>query len=194
MSTSSTESWAGPHRVMSTATDVAMTAEIGLDRKQVNRLWESMVGANVLADYFAHMASWYARREQSLRIANGVLCLFAAFLAFRSGDLAVLVGWLAAVAGTATVLDTLWRPGEKRSEATMLHAGWSRLGIEYEELWSRTYEHDAWTVLRELERRGADLSERAARLPLSENRMNRQLKASAARVHPHFESYSSLVR
>lgn len=194
MATSSTESCVGPREAMSTATDIAMTPESGLDRKQVNRLWESMVGANVLADYSAHMATWYARREQSLRIANGVLCLSAAFMAFRSGDLAVLVGWLAAVAGTATVLDTLWRPGEKRSEATMLHAGWSRLWIEYEELWSRTYEHDAWRVLQELERRGADLSERATRLPLSENRMNRQLKAAAARVHPHFESYSSLVR
>lgn len=190
----STVSCVGPHGAMSTATGIAMTAEAGLGSKQVHRLWESMVGANVLADYFAHLATWYSRRELSLRIANGVLCLFAAFLAFRSGDLAVLVGWLAAAAGTVAVIEMLWRPGDKRSEATMLHAAWSRLGIEYEELWSRTYEHDAGKVLQELERRGADHSERATRLPLGENRMNRQLKASAARVHPHFESYSSLER
>lgn len=176
---------------MSTATGIAMSTETGLDSKQVHRLWESMVGAHVLADYFAHLAIWYARREQGLRIANGVLCLFTAFMAFRSGDLVVVAGWLAAVAGTATVIDMLWRPGEKRSEATMLHAGWSRLGIEYEELWSRTYEHDARLILRELERRGEYLSERATRMPLNEKRMNRRLDASAARVHPHFESYSS---
>ena len=176
---------------MSTASGVAVPTETGLDSKQVHRLWESMVGANVLADYFAHLAIWYARREQGLRIANGVLCLFTAFMAFRGGDLVVLAGCLAAVAGTATVIDMLWRPSDKRSEATMLHAGWSRLGIEYEELWSRTYERDARLTLRELERRGEYLSERATRMPLNEKRMNRQLEASAARVHPHFESYSS---
>lgn len=168
-----------------------MPAEIGLDRKQVHRLWESMVGANVLADYFAQLATWYARRELGLRIANGVLCLFTAFIAFRSGDLVVLVGWLAAIACAATVIDLLWRPGEKRSEATMLHAGWSRLGIEYEALWSRTYERDARSILRKLEQRGENLSERATRMPLAEKRMKRQLEASAARVHPRFESYSS---
>ena len=150
-----------------------------------------MVGANVLADYFAQLATWYARRELGLRIANGVLCLFTAFIAFRSGDLVVLVGWLAAIACAATVIDLLWRPGEKRSEATMLHAGWSLLGIEYEALWSRTYERDARSILRELERRGENLSERATRMPLAEKRMKRQLEASAARVHPRFESYSS---
>lgn len=176
---------------MSTANGIATPAGTGLDSKQVNRLWESMVGANVLADYFAHLAIWYARRQQGLKIANGVLCLFTAFMAFRGGDLVVLAGWLAAVAGTATVIDTLWQPGEKRSEATTLHAGWSRLGIEYEELWSRTFERDARKTLRALERRGAELSDRARRLPLNEKRMNRQLEASAARVHPHFASYSS---
>lgn len=168
-----------------------MPPETGLDGKQVHRLWESMVGANVLADYFAHLAIWYARREQCLRITNGVLCLFTAFIAFRSGDLVVLVGWLAAIACTATVIDLLWRPGDKRSEATMLHAGWSRLGIEYEALWSCTYERDASLKMRELEQRGENLSERATRMPLAETRMHRQLEASAARVHPRFESYSS---
>lgn len=176
---------------MSRASGNAVSTEPGLDSNQVHRLWESMVGANVLADYFAHLAIWYARREDGLKIANGVLCLFAAFMAFRGGDLVVLVGWLAAVAGTATVIEMLWRPGEKRSEATMLHAGWSRLGAEYEELWCRTYGREAQAILHELDGRGAALSERAKRLPYSEPRMNRRLEASAARVHPHFESYSS---
>ena len=117
--------------------------------------------------------------------------LITAFVAFRAGDLVVLAGWLAAVAGTATIIDTLWQPGEKRSEATVLHAGWARLGTEYEELWSRTYGRDAPAILQELDGRGEVLSERAKRLPHSEARMNRRLEASAARVHPHFESYAS---
>ena len=176
---------------MSTANGKATPTGAGLDSDQVHRLWESMVGANVLADYFTHLATWYARRALWLRIANGVFCLLAAFIAFRGGDLVVLVGWLAVVAGTARVIDSLWQPGEKRSEATTLQAGWSRLGIEYEELWSRTYESNARMTLRELERRGAELSDRARSLPYSEKRMKRQLEASAARVHPHFESYRS---
>lgn len=177
---------------MSTASGIAVSSEAGLDCKQVHRLWEAMVGANVLADYFAHLAIWYARKEQGLRIATGVLCFITAFVAFRAGDLVVLAGWLAAVAGTATIIDTLWQPGEKRSEATVLHAGWARLGTEYEELWSRTYGRDAPAILQELDGRGEVLSARAKRLPHSETRMNRRLEASAARVHPHFESYSSL--
>lgn len=163
----------------------------GLDQQQIHRLWDSMIGAYVRADYFAHLANWYGRVEQGSRVLSGMFCFIAAFLVFREQQLADVAGLLAVVAGMVTMFELFLMLGDKRAEAVELHSSWNRLGIEYEALWSDSYRNDADQTLVELEERSAELSKKALRIPFSERRMTRRLARSAARVHPHFASVSS---
>ena len=168
-----------------------MQTETGLDQKQVHRLWESMVGAHVLADYFVHLANSYGRIEQASRVSIGMLCFVGAFLLFSDSQLGPWAGLMALIAGAVTLVGALLRFDDKKVEAVWLHSSWAHLGIEYEALWSDSYHSDAGRVFVELEKRGAELSERALRMPCNERRMTRRLARSAARVHPHFATVAS---
>ena len=166
-----------------------MSATRGLDEQQRRRLWGSMIGAHVRADYFARLASWYGGVAQACRFVSGMSCFVAALLVFRE-HLGVLAGLFAIGAGMVTMLELLFTLGNKRAGAVGLHWSWHRLGIDYEALWIDTYRSDAGQALVKLEERGADLSNRALSTPYNERRMTRRMARSAARVHPRFATGS----
>lgn len=167
-----------------------MPATPGLDEQQRHRLWGSMIGAYVRADYFAHLAIWYARVEHACRVATGLACLVAAILVFRE-HLVVLAGLLAAGAGMLTMLELFLTLGNKRTGAVGPQWSWHRLGIEYQALWNHSYRIDAGQTLVRLEERAADLSAKALCTPCNERGMNRGMARSAARVHSRFAAGSS---
>lgn len=166
-----------------------MSATPSLDEQQRHRLWGSMIGAHVRADYFAHLANWYARADQACRVASGLACFVAALLVFRE-HLSVLAGLLAVGAGMLTMLQLFLTLGSKRAGAVGLHWSWHRLGIDYEALWNESCRSDAGQTLVRLEERAADLSSRALSTPCNERRMTRGMARSAARVHPRFAAGS----
>lgn len=167
-----------------------MSETTGLDEQQRHRLWDSMIGAHVRADYFAHLANRYGRVEQCCKVVSGMSCFVAAFLAFgeRFGALA---GLLAVGAGLVTMLEVVCTLGAKRIGAAGLHGSWLRLGIEYEALWSDSYRSDAGQTLVKLEERAAELSNKALSMPYNERQVTRSMARSAARVHPQFVASSS---
>ena len=167
-----------------------MSATQGLDELQRHRLWGSMIGAHVRADYFAHLSNWYGQLEQGCRVVSGAFCFIAAFLVFRE-NLEVVASLLAVAAGIVTVSEILFMLGSKRAGAVDLHGYWLRLAIEYEALWSDAHRSDAGQTLVRLEARAAELSSRALSVPYNERRMTRRMARSAARVHPRFATGSS---
>ena len=170
-----------------------MSASTGLDEQQRHRLWGSMIGAHVRADYFAHLAIRYGRVERACRAITGMSCLVAAHLIFRE-HFGASAGLLAVGAASVTMLELFLMLGNKRAGAVGLHWSWHRLGIDYEALWNDTYRSDAGQTLVRLQGRAAELSNRALSTPCNERRMTRRMARSAARVHPRFAAASSHQR
>jgi hypothetical protein len=139
-----------------------------LTPNQIDRVWESMISAEVRSQYFAELTTRYTRIKQVL----------GAIIFFCSSGAAVSVGakfpdYLAlgfSVVGAAIAAYTI-SFGLDKLVATLarLHYSWNELSSAYERLWNHWYDDDAERTFEDLQRRAREASELGTEVPYRES-------------------------
>ncbi len=132
-----------------------------LSESQIQNVWESQIGAEVRALYFAELAGTYTLQKQwitglSFFLSSGAaITLFTTLPTSIPIACSVLVALLTAYS-IARNLDSAIRTMAK------LHYSWSQVASDYESLWNTTYAEDAGLNYDRLVSRERDLSELAS--------------------------------
>jgi hypothetical protein len=131
-------------------------------------VWDSMLGAEIRAQYFAALSTRYRGRQFWLSLSSFVLSS-GAFFALVTTVVPAKYGWIKpTVALMAACLSgcSLLAKNERNSiDSADLHFRWNQLAIEYRRVWTDVSADDARTRLQELEREEATLSKSSTAFP-----------------------------
>lgn len=138
-----------------------------LSEFQQDEVWRNWISAEIRSDYFADMATRYARTHSwliwlSLFFSAGTL---AAIIGNLSGDLGWIKSALALVTTAASLLSVVMQNPKKNSESADLHLRWNRLAKEYQTLWDDVYAENSEPRLAALLEKEADLSKASLAIP-----------------------------
>ena len=140
-----------------------------LSELQQKRVWEGWLGAEIRAHYFGDLVSQYQSWQQWLTISTLVFSS-AAFAAILDDTwLPQQMLWLkpaaALAAAVASFVSLIFKNEQKALECSDLYTGWSRLALDFQELWDGMYSDDAAEKLASLDKRRQELSRAGLKLP-----------------------------
>ncbi len=142
---------------------------------QQKRVWENMLSAEIRSNYFADLANQYRWCQRVANWATLVLASGAALTIFL--DLPRDLQWIrpafALAATSISAYSVVAQNYDRAYNATDLHARWSRLGRDYENLWDGMDNPKALDRLKGFEEIGSELSKAGITFP---NRKTRMLK------------------
>jgi hypothetical protein len=131
-------------------------------------VWDSMLGAETRAQYFAALSSRYRERQFRLSLSGFVLSS-GAFLALVTTVVPAQYGWIkptivllaACISGCS-----LFAKNERNSiDSADLHFRWNQLAVAYRRVWTNVSADDAKTRLQELEVEEGALSKSSTAFP-----------------------------
>ena len=139
-----------------------------LSELQQDELWKNWLSAEIRADYFAEMSTWYARWHSWLIWST--LFFSAGTVAAIIGNLPANYGWLikptlALVTTALSLLSVVKQPQKRSAECADLHFKWNLLAAEYQLLWNHTYSDDAELEFANLVRKEAEISKASLAIP-----------------------------
>lgn len=138
-----------------------------LSEFQQDELWRNWISAEIRSDYFADMATRYARWHSwliwlTLFFSAGTL---AAVIGGLPVNLAPLKPILALVTTALSLLSLVMQNPKKSAESADLHFKWNRLAEEYKSLWANPYSEDAESEYSSLVSREAEVSKASLVIP-----------------------------
>lgn len=130
-------------------------------------LWESLIGAETRAQYFAAMVQRLRVRQRWLTIGSLVLASGAAIGLLTSVWPAYgwVKGLLALVSAVLSALSLVSSNEKNAIEAADLSYRWQTLAVSYRQLWSNMYAADAPVTLARLSEEEAKVSKSSTALP-----------------------------
>ena len=129
-----------------------------LTEAQTNRIWESMVSAEVRSLYFGDLAARYTKTKQILTGVSFFLSSgAAATLAAQMPYWFPLV--LSAISAALMAYSMAVNLDRKAAVMAKLHYTWNQLASDYDRLWNHWHEEDAEIRFNELINRSRDASE-----------------------------------
>lgn len=146
-----------------------------LSDAQITRVWESMLGAEIRAKYFAELSARYVRNQ---KLGTWFTILFAssnvaALLATIPQNEAWIRLALAVCATGTSVYLALAGNIQKAFDCANLHEAWSRLHQGYRAIWEAIDADDALAVLNDLDTRQTGISKSSISLPRDKNAMKK---------------------
>lgn len=127
---------------------------------QIRQVWEEMLSAEARSLYFGDLASMYTRRKQWITGCSFFLSSGAAASIIGKAPSIVPVILALIVAGATAYAMAVNLDGKIQTMAK-LYSAWDRIGSDYTNLWSHTYEPDAEESLADIVHRAREASELA---------------------------------
>lgn len=162
-----------------------------LNDAQLQTVWDSWIGAEIRASYFAALSASYRSRQRLLTIGTLVLSS-GAFLSVVSA-LPDQYKWVRAVltlcAALLSAISLVSRNESASLDSADLHFRWNTLAMDYGALWADPHTSDAAQTLNQLQKREAEISKSSAAQPAN----TRMLKAAQANVHLHHGEVANTV-
>lgn len=120
-----------------------------LSEFQITQVWEGMLTAETRALYFADLAARYSRQKQWI---TGLSLLLSSGAAVTV--LAQAPHWVPAVLSLAVAAATAYAIAVNLDGRILtmakLHTAWSKIAMQYAQLWNHTEDEDAEQILTEI--------------------------------------------
>ncbi len=143
--------------------------QIMLSELQQKRVWEGWLGGEIRAHYFGDLVSQYQSWQHRLTIIALIFSSAAFATILNDTWLPQQWHWLkpvaALIAAIASFISLVFKNEQKALECSDLYIGWSRLALDYQQLWDGMYSEDAAEKLASLDKRGQELSRAGLKLP-----------------------------
>jgi hypothetical protein len=139
-----------------------------LSEFQRTDLWESWIGAEIRANYFADMCGRYQTQQKTL---TWLILVFSsgAAAAFLTDRLPSEWQWMkpafALVTAGLSIFSLIQQNQKRTADCADLHFRWNRLADDYKALWDDMYSDYASQRLRSLEQKEAELSKSSTGIP-----------------------------
>jgi hypothetical protein len=142
-----------------------------LSEYQQKIVWDSLLGAEIRAAYFAELSGRYLRYQRRL-VFGSLVMSSGAFLSLVTTAVPPSFGWvkplLAFLAAGLSFWSLIAKNERGSIDAADLHFRWSLLAIDYQGIWANVSDDLAASKLYELEKREAELSKSSVSLPEDE--------------------------
>ena len=162
-----------------------MLEQPALNDYDQTRLWESLIGAETRAQYFAIMVQVLRKRQRWLTIGSLVLSssAAAALLTPALPGYSWIKGLLALAAAILSAISLVSGNEKNATDAADLSYRWQSLAFSYQALWSNLYEDEAQATFQRLLEEEAKVSKSSTALP---NNI-KQMAAAEDNVTMHYQ-------
>lgn len=143
-----------------------------LSEAQQRRVWESWLGAETRAYYFADLAGHYQQRHRLAQWATVVVSSSAVATLLQRAPAAVSLT-LAVLTAGLSAWSLVHNPARASTECGDLHFRWSTLALGFEALWQDMYAADSAATLAALRVKEAEISKSSVTLPYDAVRMRK---------------------
>ena len=139
-----------------------------LSEYQQKIVWDSLLGSEIRAAYFAELSGRYLRRQRLLVLGSLILSS-GAFLSLVTTYVPPSLLWIKALLALLAAVLSFWSllaKNERGSiDAADLHFRWNMLAMDYQTLWADVGSELASGKLSDLMKREAELSKSSVSFP-----------------------------